>query len=588
MSNKLYDFQREGVEFLLSELPETGARHHVLGDDTGAGKMVQGAAAIQELRNRNWADPSALIFCPVSIKDTWKKYLVDWGGYTPETIFVVKKGSDVIPETAKAVILNYEYAIVKNIYDQLLKRWFTVFIADECHRLKSLKSKRTSKILGNRGNPICARGLFKFGFSATWMPNHPVELYPMLKVWAPQIIAPHTDFDDYGRYFCDGYLEDFGGYNFTGASNIDELKERIKPFYLRREIDDVIDQLPPVVVENIYFDVGEMPEDESNTPLATLRKAVGDKKLPYAIEYIKDRLTDAPDEKLLVFTYHRSISEGIVAALPIDCLLVYGGVSAAVRRQAIDEFITNKDKRILVAQINSAGEGIDGLQNVCNNMIAVELDWSSGLEDQLIGRLRRIGQKKIVKYTRLIADGTLDNPMHGTLKKKRKVSQALFGTDKQKENEMSIEQTLEQIRVGIEKNNELLEKAVGLLGKSELSSAEVADTTKNGATASETSEPGKPKVGRPKAEVQKAKVDPTTTPTPATQDTASPATLEDLQKACQKHLKDSGKSEADARKDIIGVFQTFGASSIKDLPKENYGEAIEQIGNLAAVDPLFG
>ena len=47
--------------------------------------------------------------------------------------------------------------------------------------------------------------------------------------------------------------------------------------------------------------------------------------------------------------------------------------------------------KVLIASIQCAGTGIDGLQSVCNNAIFFQLPWTSTEFEQAIGRLDRDG-----------------------------------------------------------------------------------------------------------------------------------------------------------------------------------------------------
>ncbi len=59
-------------------------------------------------------------------------------------------------------------------------------------------------------------------------------------------------------------------------------------------------------------------------------------------------------------------------------------------KDSLDEFIKGETK-VLVASIQCAGTGIDGLQSVCNNAIFFQLPWTSTEFEQSIGRLDRDG-----------------------------------------------------------------------------------------------------------------------------------------------------------------------------------------------------
>ena len=57
---------------------------------------------------------------------------------------------------------------------------------------------------------------------------------------------------------------------------------------------------------------------------------------------------------------------------------------------SLDEFI-NGNTEVLVASIQCAGTGVDGLQSVCNRAIFFQLPWTSTEYEQAVGRLDRDG-----------------------------------------------------------------------------------------------------------------------------------------------------------------------------------------------------
>tara|TARA_Y100001968_G_scaffold192304_1_gene176199 strand:+ start:60 stop:629 length:570 start_codon:yes stop_codon:yes gene_type:complete len=59
-------------------------------------------------------------------------------------------------------------------------------------------------------------------------------------------------------------------------------------------------------------------------------------------------------------------------------------------KDSLDEFIRGKTE-VLVASVQCAGTGVDGLQSVCNRAIFFQLPWTSTEFEQTIGRLDRDG-----------------------------------------------------------------------------------------------------------------------------------------------------------------------------------------------------
>ena len=64
-------------------------------------------------------------------------------------------------------------------------------------------------------------------------------------------------------------------------------------------------------------------------------------------------------------------------------------------KEGLEEFKNNPHKKVLIMSPTSM-YGIDGLQNVCSQMIIASLPWTTAL-DQVIGRLARKGQSKPVE-----------------------------------------------------------------------------------------------------------------------------------------------------------------------------------------------
>lgn len=430
----LLPFQEQGVDFLTTPIPALSNKpHKLLADFPGAGKTVQISAAAARLRIKN-----SLIIVPASldIKEAWKRHFLTWGVTdNPDDIHIVTTTQEKVPNV-RHIIASYELLTHKEevVLNQLNSRRYDLVSVDEAHRLKALTSKRSKTLLS--ADALLLRGRHKWMITGTPMPNRPIEMYPMLKTMAPECIRPYDTVEKYGEYFCGAWKDRWNKWHYDGATHADEFRERLKPFMLCRRMEDVFDQLPPLIEKDVFVDIpgynGGMKEDiryveDEAEPLATTRRLLGEAKLPYAIEYIKDRMA-ALDEPILVFAYSRSVCEGLGRAL--NCPIIYGGMTAKQKQQALAQF-TSKKEKVLVAQINSAGEGIDGMQRVCNVVIFVEFDWSAGAWDQALARLYRIGQERPVYAHYFRARGTLDESIVGTYFKKKRFLDVVMTTNLQ-------------------------------------------------------------------------------------------------------------------------------------------------------------
>src|ERR1700723_352125 len=365
----LFPFQKIGVEFLKAE------PHRLLSDQMGLGKTIQALSAAAEL-----GVCSILVICPAIIKDTWAKHIEDWTTFDSRSIQILRTKSDIVSDK-RVIIVNYELLYpqiskkrnsVDGILSQLIRnRKFGLCIVDEAHRLKEISAKITHVILAKTGKraPLISIAYRKWLLTGTPMPNRPIELFPILRTLAPSTIEPYGTYEVFGNRFCDPKPNDYG-INYDGASNVEELKERLSKFMLRREMKEVYAQLPERLISPIYCQV-KLDISEKDTPLATLRKALGDAKIPFCVEYLQDKL-ESMKGKIVVFAYSRSVIEGIAnhdKLAKYDPVFIYGSLTYEDKAFALKQFKTDPNCRIIVLQYNAAGTGTDGLQQHSNCMV---------------------------------------------------------------------------------------------------------------------------------------------------------------------------------------------------------------------------
>jgi SWI/SNF-related matrix-associated actin-dependent regulator 1 of chromatin subfamily A len=445
---------------------------------------------------------SALIIVPAPHKDTWARHLVEWGVCHQDDIGIVRTRIDY--PRGKFVIVSYELLLSEPLKRALMKKRFDVVVIDEAHRLKSPAAQITQIILGRKG-PLVERAPWKIELSGTLMPNRPMELYTHLATLAPSLIKKYKTQEAFGKQYCGGHF-DGRGMNYLGASNTEELAELCKPFMLRREIADVFQDLPPVLENEAFLEVGQLYASVADTPLATLRKIVGLAKLPHALDYILDRLSNSSD-KLLIYAWHQEVIEGLHKGLEIfGAAKFYGPMTAAAKIAALQEFKTNNKCRVLIAQEQAAGTAIDGLQLVCNKIVRVELDWSDGGNRQSTGRLYRFLQDKPVYDTYMVALGTLDDRVLRSQYRKREVTNMFYSLING-DNTMSLDALLERFVVAVEKiaaNGGSIQLNGEGNGKAETqSSAKAADSAVVAAAAEQT-QVKEPSVDEVKAAALKA------------------------------------------------------------------------------------
>ncbi len=411
-----YRYQEQGTAHLLSN--PFGQPHALLADSPGTGKTSMSLTAAKKA-----ACTKGIILCPAIIKEQWKHEMVRWGLCAEDEIQVLY-GLDCQLDSTPWKVLNYDLVREPRIKHQLNQRKWHSLIMDEAQRLKTHDSQQTLAVF-HKQHGIANNCYYKWPLSGTIMPNRPLELYPMLVTMFPRVLTRYNTYPAYIQRYCGGAYE--AG---KGASNINELTELLQPIMLRRELKDVWGECPPIIENIVWLDVPyeQHPEwigSDFMEP-STERRVVAEAKIPSTVAYIKDRLESGVN-KLVVFSYHRVVIEQFGKLLakhhPVK---VYGGASAKQRQENLIQFQTNPKVQLFLVQISSGGEGLDGLQQVCNELIEAEPEWSPGKEDQAIHRVLRLGQTKPVILTKLLAARSYEQNIYYSNQSKRKVIEVVL------------------------------------------------------------------------------------------------------------------------------------------------------------------
>lgn len=424
---KLYPFQEVGVKFLVSR------RSSCLADGMGLGKTIQALMAIKSLGSSR-----VLIACPQGVKFQWEakaKELLK--GYVVRCVkssrFVVTKN----PIAKEITIVSVDSCWREPLFTQLKSITWDVIICDEAHSLKNIKSNRGRAILGKKG--LVLNSVRHWMLTGTPVLNRPVDLFPMLRTLAPELLGEYKGYMAYTERYCAGYNDGFG-WNDKGASNLEELAERISPFFLRRTLREVMDCLPPITISSIMIEPDKALQaalkkekeylkkikEFALGEVSSIRREVGIMKLPASIEFIEQTLEKV--DKLVVFAYHTDVMKSLNATFK-DSVVYSGMQSEAQKRQAKERFIKDPSCRLFIGQIKAAGQGLDGLQTVCHTCVFAEMTYTPAELDQAVARIERLGQSQPMSAYFIVAEGSHDEDMVVMIERKRKVISTLMDVE---------------------------------------------------------------------------------------------------------------------------------------------------------------
>lgn len=570
----LYPYQQQGIDFLKTR------RTALLADDMGLGKTVQLIQATKEVKAKK-----ILVISPASVKQHWASMFDVWapGQYLNKDVVYGRKHR-VDTHNSDLIVVNYDlldYDLEGHgaIIGALKSVLYDLIICDEAHYLKNHETVRFKGVLGSEGLINHTKRIWIS--TGTPVLNRPVELYGILKVLYPEAIKDCLGFEQFATVYCDGKYSRYG-FLAAGATNVEDLAERINPFYLRRTKEQVLTDLPPVVESSIPLEYTEeiqavfesLDDQEFERAMsneirskydryqqqgwtATQRRQLAEAKIPQVVTFINDIL--GQKDKVVVFAYHRNVIEELKKYFHAYGVCVVTG-STPNKQSEVDKFI-NGPNRVFIGNYISAGQGVDGLQRICDTVVFAEFSWVPGENDQARDRLHRIGQNNPVFSYTLYLPGTLEETMIYTNRRKRKVINTLITSDTltigEKHTMACLETELSRLTAVLETFGNKFDTVIALLGEQVGNDDNFKAAMSTEAKAPVAKAPAKAPAAKAKAPAAKKEVS---------------VTLDDIRPITKELMAKSEDKKATAQ-EIALVLKSHGAKegkSLDEVPATNY------------------
>ena len=457
----LFPYQKVGASFLY----QIGSG--LMGDEMGLGKTIQSLAVCERAKAQK-----VLIFCPSSVKWQWaaeiEKFLYPDGA--PEGEIVVVEGNkrrrDLILQDqivvrretwkgkvngwrkstgARFFIVNYEL-LLRNFEAMNCREW-DVIIADEATKISNATAKQSKAIKRLRAKR-------RIAMTGTPVSNRANEVWNVIDFCQPGSLGNYFSFL---QRYC--MKNQWGG--VFGYRNMDELRDRIKRYMIRRMKVDVLPELPEKIVTDIPFDLSAeehalykklkkeiLFEIEAKdiakmeTPMTiqyTLVKMLRLRQLADSMELLghntqsskmtvlKELLEEAlrdNDRKAIVFTQFAEMADILERELKEYKPLKISGTIKEEYRDVVARFNEVEDHRVLI--MTSAGQFGLNVQRA-SVIFHYDQEWSLAKMGQRDGRAHRYGQKDTVMVYNLLAKGTVDYYVKKVLHGKAELAQQVLG-----------------------------------------------------------------------------------------------------------------------------------------------------------------
>ena len=415
-------YQDFGARYILEQ------KKVLLGDEMGLGKTIQAIAAMAHLYTEN-PRSRFLIVCPASVLINWCREIGKFSHVTPHLLHGGHKKETFAAwkEKGGAAVTNYENMdwVAKEINERM---HLDLLVIDEAHYIKNPRALRTKRIrtLEDESERILL-------MTGTPLENHVDEMCELIGFVKPELAGEIR--------------------RFAGLRQVPAFREMLASAYLRRRREDVLEELPPLTIENEWCAMTQQ-DREAYAPTVMDRSFVSMRRVSFLQEdphtsskalRLKELCEQACSEgrKVVIYSYFRETIRRVVEMLgegrttpagsaesteseksdfAADSIAreklsgaenvhilageITGSTPVEERQAVIDRFSDAAGGSVLVCQIQAGGTGLN--IQAASVVIFCEPQIKPSLTRQALSRVYRMGQVRSVLVFQLLCEDTID------------------------------------------------------------------------------------------------------------------------------------------------------------------------------------
>lgn len=447
-----FKHQLEAVDFGLAH------EKWLLLDSPGTGKTFSTICLAETLKRRGLIDHCFIICGLNALKQNWKKEIARFstesamvlGEYTTRTGKVRYRSVEKRAQQLKNPI--EEFFIITNIEtlrdDRIVEAFkksenkFGLIAVDEIHKAAGNKSAQQTS------NLLKLEAPFKLGMTGSLIVNSPVSAYSSL-VFTENDKSTLTNFKS---QYCS-----YGGFRsaqIIGYKNLDVLQEEINACSLRRTLNDVREDLPPLTVDVEYLEM----EDEQQKFYEAIKEGVKEEadkielkagnllalttrlrqatacpsvlttqniesvKVERAFELI-DEIT-SQGEKVVVFSMFKEPLYQLATKLEkFRYSLNTGDTSDFELSNNVDRFQDDPNEQVFMGTFARAATGLT--LNSSMYLICIDTPYTYALFDQAAQRIHRVNNTRPAYVKVLVCSDSIDERVQEIVATKKDLGEYL-------------------------------------------------------------------------------------------------------------------------------------------------------------------
>lgn len=457
LQGTLREYQKRGVAWI--DYLETLGLNGCLADDMGLGKTMQVIARLIQEKEQSEQPRPTLLIAPTSVVGNWQKEIEK---FAPHLNTLIHHGSNRLQEESKfqAAIAQHDivitsFTLVRKDIKLLNSQTWQRIVLDEAQNIKNPKAAQTKAILSLKAQ-------HRLALTGTPVENRLLDLWSIFNFLNPGYLGKEAQFRK-------SFEIPIQKQNDRAQSIV--LKKLVEPFILRRVKTDkqIIKDLPDKIEHKQYCNltkeqaslyeavVKEVELQLENAEgiqrkgliLSTLMKLKQICNHPrqflqdsseftpersHKLERLREMLEEAiaDGDSLLIFTQFTEIGEALThylkQTLRYNTYYLHGGTARSKREKMITEFQDPENEpSAFVLSLKAGGVGITLTK--ANHVFHFDRWWNPAVENQATDRAFRIGQQKNVFVHKFVTLGTLEERIDEMIEDKKKIANAIVGSD---------------------------------------------------------------------------------------------------------------------------------------------------------------